>query len=669
MFEHNIRFQLAALCCYAVIVVDYIRGKKTNLAASKWFNLMLVLTGLYLVFDISTVYTITYIPTSFINRLCHQLFIGCLDTLIFSLWVYVEMIGHRFTNMKKPVIVMCIAPYVISMMTVIFGKLEYHIDTAGGVCYSYGQMVYTVYVSVFIYMALVAFRSFGYKDVIPAKKCAALRIGAVMWLVFCLVQLIIPRMLVSGLGVVLVILLLYLSFENTGENEDPATGTYNNKVFDAVVSERLKYSPEITIVVLTVLNINQLVNNVRKEGSDSVLADCCRYMTDLFHSDCYRVNDNTFAVVMEHSGNSTEIKPSSIASYTSKEQHIHKELEESPIGNKLFILENRIDEPWEYANNNVKISATIDVIECPEFASTLDEMYSLMRYMQRGHSKSGCNVQITDEYIGKEKKRYDTVKRIVEDAVENDGFEVYYQPIYSTKKHKFISAEALVRLKDTTTVGYVSPEEFVPICEKNGRILELGSDVFEKVCRFARSAKLADLGIEYIEVNLSGIQASDLRLPEHLKSIADKYGISPSFINLEITETASVDSGEMLKINMDKLRNDGFSFSMDDFGTGYSNLSQMAEISYDLVKLDKSLIWPCFGENASVKSICILETVVVMLRALGVHIVAEGVETDEMAKKLEEYKVDYLQGYNYSRPICESDFIKFLSNMNSAERV
>ena len=95
MFEHNIRFQLAALCCYAVIVVDYIRGKKTNLAASKWFNLMLVLTGLYLVFDISTVYTITYIPTSFINRLCHQLFIGCLDTLIFSLWVYAEMGGGR----------------------------------------------------------------------------------------------------------------------------------------------------------------------------------------------------------------------------------------------------------------------------------------------------------------------------------------------------------------------------------------------------------------------------------------------------------------------------------------------------------------------------------------------------------------------------------------------
>lgn len=111
-----------------------------------------------------------------------------------------------------------------------------------------------------------------------------------------------------------------------------------------------------------------------------------------------------------------------------------------------------------------------------------------------------------------------------------------------------------------------------------------------------------------------------------------KYQITPGFINLEITETAFVESGEMLQENMIKLRQMGCSFSMDDFGTGYSNLSRMAEVVYDLVKLDKSLIWPCFDqENSGInglqnsKATAILENIIKLLLQLNVKIVAVGI--------------------------------------------
>ena len=135
--------------------------------------------------------------------------------------------------------------------------------------------------------------------------------------------------------------------------------------------------------------------------------------------------------------------------------------------------------------------------------------------------------------------------------------------------------------------------------------------------------------LDYIEVNLSGIQCVHPDLPRQLEAIMKEHQIPPAFLNLEITETASVESGEMLDRNMVDLRNLGCSFSMDDFGTGYSNLSKMSEVVYDLVKIDKSLIWPCFTEN-NVKSLAILKNMINMLLELNVKIVAEGIETKAM---------------------------------------
>lgn len=115
---------------------------------------------------------------------------------------------------------------------------------------------------------------------------------------------------------------------------------------------------------------------------------------------------------------------------------------------------------------------------------------------------------------------------------------------------------------------------------------------------------------------------------------------------------------------MAELKKLGCTFSMDDFGTGYSNLSQIAQMGYDIIKLDKSLIWPCFGAYANQKSIVILENIVNMILNLGIHIVAEGIETKEQVQFLENIGVHYLQGYYFSRPITESQYLMYLDDNN-----
>ena len=176
---------------------------------------------------------------------------------------------------------------------------------------------------------------------------------------------------------------------------------------------------------------------------------------------------------------------------------------------------------------------------------------------------------------------------------------------------------------------------------------------------------LRSKGVNHIEVNLSGLQSVDANLPKLMKSLLMKHNIAPDTVNLEITESIAVTSGYMLKKNMDELRKFGFSFSMDDFGTGYSNLSRIAKADFEMIKIDKSLLWPCFkedGTDGTRNAKILLESMISMLLKIGRQIVVEGIETKEQFEYLESLGITYAQGFYFSKPLCEKDFIKFLED-------
>ena len=146
-----------------------------------------------------------------------------------------------------------------------------------------------------------------------------------------------------------------------------------------------------------------------------------------------------------------------------------------------------------------------------------------------------------------------------------------------------------------------------------------------------------------------------------------KYNISPDCVNLEITESIAVTSGYMLKKNMDELRKFGCSFSMDDFGTGYSNLSRIAKADFEMIKIDKSLLWPCFkedGSDSTRNAKILLENMISMLLKIGRKIVVEGIETKEQFDYLESLGITYAQGFYFSKPIPEQEFLKFIEEKN-----
>ena len=250
------------------------------------------------------------------------------------------------------------------------------------------------------------------------------------------------------------------------------------------------------------------------------------------------------------------------------------------------------------------------------------------------------------------------VDDIIERAFANHSFHVYYQPIYSIEKKKFLSAEALLRLIDEKE-GFISPEVFIPAAEKSGAIHKIGDFVMEEVCRFIASDEYKKLGLEYIEVNLSVSQCMRHGLAEHLLAIMKKYGVSSDQVNLEITETAASYDQNVMAENLSELSSAGISFSLDDYGTGYSNMYRIAALPLKIVKLDKT-----FVNNQNAKMWTILQNTVRMIKDLNMEIVVEGIETEDMVKKFSDLHCDFIQGFYFSKPVPREEFVQFIERNN-----
>ena len=249
----------------------------------------------------------------------------------------------------------------------------------------------------------------------------------------------------------------------------------------------------------------------------------------------------------------------------------------------------------------------------------------------------------------------ETVQLLV-NAIEKDWVEVYYQPIYSTKDQRFVSAEALVRIHDENG-EIVPPGRFIDIAEKNGMILRLGEMVFEKVCRFVKENNVEQYGLEYIEVNLSVVQCAYERLAEDYIRIMKRYDVKPGFINLEITESASLNAKKTLLNNMTSLIDYGIRFSLDDFGTGQSNLNYIVDMPVDIVKFDRDMINAYF-ENGKAKYV--MDAAMHMVHGMNLEIVSEGIETKEQYQVMKELGISYIQGYYFSKPLSEKQFLEFI---------
>lgn len=630
MFSVDIRLQLASAVFLIILICKYVSGRRVPILSSKVFAALLACCCVNMAFDLATVYTVTHLDTvpPLLNDILHRGFVISLDTLGLLDYIYVLSLGSR-ERLCSAKTIPFLLPYVCSLAYALFGSIYYRVEPNHA--YSYGPVPATIFICVGFYMLMSIITAA--RTELTNEKRRAIIIGSGFWICAIIFQSIVPIVFVSGLAATALVFFLYLSLENPREFHDADAGCFTNHAFHLMVEEYSRQKSEIQVVGVVISNLEYIFSKNGHDIGYGIVKKLAAYIEAASSAYVYHSRGNSLTVIIKGD--------------------LQKAI---PIAERIS---ERLCDKWDCEAGGILLEGTVNIISYPEFAKTPDELYDLMNFMTSENKSTDGKIYIANAELLAQRKKISAVTEIIRRAITDDGFNVVYQPIYSVKERKFCSAEALVRLNDTRTVGYISPDIFIPIAEKSGLIGKVGEIVFEKVCDCIKTHSLAKHGVKYIEVNLSGLQCSDPGLPNQLGAVLEKYGVNPRFVNLEITETAAIESGVALSRNMRALKKMGCSFSMDDFGTGYSNLAKIAEVNYDLIKLDKSLITPCLKRGGK-NSFVVLKSAVEMISRLGVKMVAEGVETEEELNMLENLGVDYIQGYYFSKPLSEADYVQFI---------
>lgn len=238
-------------------------------------------------------------------------------------------------------------------------------------------------------------------------------------------------------------------------------------------------------------------------------------------------------------------------------------------------------------------------------------------------------------------------------ALSNEEFIVFLQPKYRLPEEKISGAEALVRWKSADE-GMIYPDEFIPLFEKNGFIIELDLFVLETVCKTLR--QWIDKGFKpiRISVNCSRLHFKDNKFLSNYVRIVDKYNLDHSFIEIEVTESMVLENSSHLIDIIHNIKDAGFECSMDDFGSGYSSLNLIQSIPVDVLKLDKIFF---HGEGVDLRRTeAVVKSIITLAKSLDMETVAEGVEEREQVEMLKSAGCDYIQGYVFARPMDIASF-------------
>ena len=239
-------------------------------------------------------------------------------------------------------------------------------------------------------------------------------------------------------------------------------------------------------------------------------------------------------------------------------------------------------------------------------------------------------------------------------ALKNNGLSMKYQTIHRKEDRTPYAIKALVRMTDPK-LGELMPSEFIPQAERTGQIHRIGNMALEEVCRFINSGIPERLGYGIIFVNLSLVQCLQRDFAEHVTNIIMKHGVSPKMLNFEITKPVSKEDHYLLERVMRQLKKKGFRFTIEDFGAGYANVEAIFALDFDVVKIDRSILWDAMESEIGR---IVLDNSIRMIKELDKEILVEGVENIRQIDMLSTMDVDYLQGYYFSRPVSREELDK-----------
>jgi len=429
-------------------------------------------------------------------------------------------------------------------------------------------------------------------------------------------------------------------------NTDTLTGLPNRSYFQVSHSNLVRKRIQHALLIFDLDNFKKINDSLGHEVGDQLLCQVAERLAEVGRPQdtLYRLGGDEFGLILEDTSDLNVI--------TSVAQQVNESLA------KPFALNTDLSDGNTEGNSELVVSSSVGIVAYPNDGFSSQELLqNADTAMYHAKRRGGNGHQFFNESMNQSAVRRLKLENQLRQALKNNHVEVHYQPKLALKDRQFVGLEALVRLNIPGT-GLVSPAEFIPLAEETGLIIELGERVLQQACRDMRDWIEAGVVSGRVAVNLSARQFMQPDLAARVSKILAAEGMSPNYLELEITEGVLMEDPERAIKIMTALNQQGIHLALDDFGTGYSSLAYLKRFPIQTLKIDKAFIDDISHSERDRKMVA---SIVSMAHNLGLHVVAEGVENQDQMTILSTLNCEYAQGFLFAKPLPAEALLKRLA--------
>lgn len=554
----------------------------------------------------------------------------CALPFIFCLYFYASISAvHKFSKIYHGVLILVFVVYLFLVIANLWTGWIFSFDPERG--YVRGCLKNCTYVITGLQIIITEIAVIKHRQALSYRMFTVFMLYPFISAVVMAFEFVNEYWLMVGCSGAITMILMYLAIQSDRIEIDYKSGLKTEQYLERIMSKKMR---TCTLSMISVDNLGVLQETFGSTEVDNFVYNLVRSFRMNIRGSIYR-NGSIFMVV------------SPVGSIASLEKQIKEAF------SKFTNLLNKKGKSYKFEY----VAASINV---PEEAKTYDEAIDLLKgLLKKARKEKTCCVVHSNESFLNEFRRKKAIIKILERELnpESTQYQVYFQPIVSIEKNRFIYAEALSRLIDTE-IGSISPGEFIPIAESNGLIEKLGRVNFEKVCEFI--SRNPDV-VKAVSVNFSVYQMINPEIKDFVFGTIEKYGIKPENIIIEITESILIEDFEIVRERMEEFVKRGIVFYLDDFGTGFSNFANVIRLPFYTIKIDRSFVLMMEKDEDMLK---LVKNLISTFKDSNLKILVEGVETLKQDELVKNAGVDYIQGFLYSKPLPMDSYLELLKKQN-----